>query len=509
MLAGPDRDRLTQGTDVREERRAATGARRWLVLVSITSGTFMANVDAAAVTVALPTMARELDVGLDALQWIVSGYFLTITAVLPLFGRLADLVGRRRVLSTGLVLFVVASLLVALSPSFPTLIAARALQGVGASMFMATIMASAVTAFPPGERGRVLGLLTSVVAAGTVVGPGLGGVLTDAFGWRSIFVVNVPVGLLGAAGIFVLLPADRPAGPSAGRFTAGFDMVGALLFAGFSSALILGLGTGPGAGWSSPTTLGLLGASVVFLLLFAVQESRSASPVIDLRLFRRRVFGLGNLAGFVAFVLLLFPAVLFPLYLVEVLHRSLATAGMLMSLQAATMLLISPAAGRWSDRAGSRRPTLVGLALTAAAMLASTLLGRGTPLWLVGLVLALLGAGSGLFLSPNNSAVMGDLARDRAGTAGAILATARNLGKAVGVAVAVLLYTAFAGTSATAGVEAAVLLAGFRGAFLVGAVLAGAGLLAVVLMYRGQGTGTGIGTTYPTRQPPPAGRRGA
>ena len=485
---------------MRTPHRATTGARRWLVLLCITSGTFMANVDAAAVTVALPTMARELDVGLDALQWTVSGYFLTITAVLPVFGRLADRVGRTRILTTGLVLFVVASLLAALSPSFPWLIAARTLQGVGASMFMATIMATAVTAFPPEERGRVLGLLTSVVAAGTVVGPALGGLLTDAFGWRSIFLVNVPVGLLGAVGILVLLPADR----AAGRSVAGFDMLGALLFAGFSSALILGLGTGPGAGWASPATLGLLAASVVLLVLFALQEARSAGPVIDLRLFRRRVFGLGNLAGFVSFVLLLFPAVLFPLYLHEVLGRSVGTAGLLMSLQAAAMLLVSPAAGRWSDRAGSRRPALVGLATTAVAMLASALLGPGAPLWLVGLVLAGLGAGSGLFLSPNNSAVMGDLSRDRAGTAGAILATARNLGKAVGVALAVLLYTAFAGTSATVGVDEADLLAGLRGAFLVGAVLAGAGLAAVVLMYRGQRAES----AHAAEQPQPAAHRG-
>ncbi len=489
-------------TDVALDRREAPGIGRSLILVSITTGTFMANVDAAAVTVALPTMAREFDVGLDALQWVISGYFLTITAVLPVFGRLADIVGRKRILNTGLATFVIASLLVALAPTFPFLTAARVLQGVGASMFMATIMATAVTTFPPEERGRVLGLLTSVVAAGTVVGPGLGGVLTDAFGWRSIFLINVPIGVLGAVGTFVFLPADRPAGhPSA----QGFDLWGAVLFAGFSSSLLLGLGAGPSAGWSSGITLGLLGASVGFLVLFGVQEARSASPVIDLRLFRRRVFGLGNVAAFLSFVLMLFPAVLFPLYLHEVMHWSLGATGILMTLQAVTMLLVSPVAGWWSDRRGSRQPTLVALALTAAAMIGSVFLGSGSPLWLIGLVLAVFGVGFGLFLSPNNSAVMGDLARDRAGTAGAMLATARNLGKSVGVAVAVLLYSAFAGTSATVAVEPGVLLSGFRGAFVVGAVLAGVALVAVVAMYWGQEPG------YPRSdgQPDLAARRGS
>ena len=459
------------------------GLGRWIVLGSITTGTFMSNVDTAAVTVALPTMAREFGVGLDALQWVISAYFLTITAILPVFGRLGDIVGRKRILNTGLAVFVIASLLAAAAPSFPVLAGARALQGVGAAMFMATIMATAVTTFPAEERGRVLGLLATVVAAGTVLGPGLGGLLTDAFGWRSIFLVNVPIGLLGAVGTLVYLPADRPAG---GRSPARFDVLGALLFAGFSSSLILGLGAGPGAGWISGLTLGLLGAAATFLVLFALQERRSADPLIDLRLFRRPIFGLGSLASFLSFVLMFFPAVLFPLYLHEVMRLPLATTGLLMTLQAVAMLLVSPVAGRWSDRVGSRRPALVALSVMTTAMLASVLLGAASPLWLIGGVLALFGVGLGLFLSPMNSAVMGDLGRDRSGTAGAILATVRNLGKSVGVAVAVLFYSAFAGTSATVAVDPRVVLAGFRGAFLVGAVLACAALVAVVSMYRRQ-----------------------
>ena len=475
-----------QATDSSVDSSVGSGIGRWVILASITTGTFMSNLDAAAVTVALPTMAREFGVGLDALQWVISAYFLTITAILPMFGRLADSVGRKRILNTGLAIFVIASLLVALAPTFPLLTGARVLQGVGASMFMATIMATAVTTFGPQERGRVLGLLTTVVAAGTLMGPGLGGLLTDAFGWRSIFLINVPIGLLGAVGTLVFLPGDRPAeGPSARRF----DLLGAVLFAGFSSSLLLALGAGPGAGWLSRLTLGLLGGAVAFLLLFVAQEVRSASPIIDLRLFRRRVFGLGALASFLSFVLMLFPAILFPLYLHEVMRWSLGTTGLLMTLQAVTMLIVSPLAGWWSDRAGSRRPALVALVVTTLAMLGSVLLGTGSPPWLIGGVLALFGVGFGLFLPPTNSAVMGDLGRDRAGTAGAIIATVRNLGKSVGVVVAVVLYSVFAGTSATVAVERGVLLSGFRGVFLVGAVLACVALVATALMYSEQEAG--------------------
>lgn len=475
---------------VDEQRAPSRGKRhragRWLILFSITTGTFMANVDATAVTVALPAMAQEYGVQLDALQWVISAYFLAITAVLPVFGRLADMVGRKHVLNTGLAVFVIASLLVALAPTFQTLIAWRVLQGIGASMFMATIMATAVTTFPPEERGRVLGLLTSIVAAGTLLGPAVGGLLTDAFGWRSIFFINVPIGLLGVLGTFVFLPAAAGTGGSWRQL----DLPGAVLFAGFSSSLLFGLAMGPGTGWSSRAVLALLAAATLFVLLFAVRESRVSRPLIDLRLFRRRVFGFGNLAAFLSFVLMFFPAVLFPLYLHEVVGWSIAMTGLVMTVQAVAMLLVSPFSGWWSDRVGSMRPALAALGLLTVAMLGTAFIGPAAPSWLIGALLALLGAAFGLFLSPNNSAVMGDLGRHHAGTANGILATLRNLGKAVGVALAVLVYQAFAGTATTVGAPPDVFLAGFRGVFLTGAVLSAVALLAVVCMYRREEPGS-------------------
>jgi EmrB/QacA subfamily drug resistance transporter len=456
------------------------GVGRWLVLFSITTGTFMANVDSTAVTVALPTMAREFGVRLDALQWVLSAYLLTITAVLPLFGRLADMVGRSRILNGGLVLFVGGSLVVALAPTFPVLVASRALQGIGASMFMATIMATAVTAFPPGQRGRVLGLIGSIVAAGTLLGPPLGGLLTEAFGWRSIFFVNLPIGLLGAVGTFIFVPRDRGTG---GGLRA-LDLPGAALFAALVSALLLGLGQGPALGWASPRVLGLLAGAAVLLALFVVRENRTPRPLVELGLLRRRVFGLGILASFVYFLLTVLPPFLYPLYLQEVLGWSTGTTGLVMTLQAAAMLLVSPLSGWWSDRVGSRRPALLALVLLLLGLAGSASLGAEPRPWLIGGLLVLLGVGPGMFNSPNNSAIMGDVARERIGTANGILSTTRNLGRAVGVAVVALGYQAFAGTSATTDVPADTLLAGFRGVFLVGAVLAAAALTAVAFMPR-------------------------
>jgi EmrB/QacA subfamily drug resistance transporter len=459
------------------------GAARWLVLFSITTGTFMANVDTTAVTVAMPTMAREFGVRLDALQWVLTAYLLTITAILPLFGRLADMVGRKRVLNTGLVLFVAGSAVVALAPTFPVLVASRAVQGVGAAMFMATIMATAVSTFPPGQRGRVLGLISSMVAAGTLLGPPLGGVLTDAFGWRAIFLINLPIGLLGALGTFLFVPAVRGTGGG----VRSLDLPGAVLFAAVVAGLLVGLARGPVAGWRSPEVVGLLGGAAVALLLFVVRERRTDRPLIDLALLRRRVFGLGILASFLYFTLLTITPFLFPLYLQEVLGWSTSTTGLVMTLQAIAMLVVSPLSGWWSDRAGARLPGMAALTLLAASLLAAAFLGADPPVWVVGALLVLLGIGPGLFNSPNNSAIMGDVARERLGTANGVISTTRNLGRAVGVAVVALGYQAFAGTSATADVPADTFLSGFRGVLLIGVTLAVAALVAVAFMHRRAG----------------------
>lgn len=456
------------------------GLARWLVLFSIATGTFMANVDSTAVTVALPTMGREFGVGLDALQWVLLAYLLAVTAVLPVFGRLADMVGRKPILNTGLALFVSASLVVALAPSFSILIASRALQGMGASMFMATIMAVAVTAFPAHQRGRVLGMLASIVAAGTLIGPALGGLLTDAFGWRSIFFINVPVGLLGAVGTLVFLPNEAGTGFALRQL----DLTGGALFAGFAASLLLGVGTGPGAGWTSAGVVALLLSACALLPLFVLWELRVARPLIDLRLFRHRVFGLGNLASFLYYLLTVFPPFVFPLFLYEILGLSTGQTGLLMTLPAATMLVVAPFSGWWSDRVGSMCPALVALTLLMLAMSGTALLGPSSPLWVVCLLLALLGTALGLFGSPNISAVMGAVGRDQVGMANGIVATIRNLGRALGVAVVVLLYQAFAGTSATAGTSQDVFLAGFRGVFVSGAAIGAGAFVVIVLMHR-------------------------
>ncbi|MBN3499690.1 MFS transporter [Arthrobacter pascens] len=480
-------------TEVQPTGRRSLGVLpRWIILFSITTGTFMANVDATAVVVALPTMAREFGVGIDALQWVLSAYLLAITAVLPFFGQLSDAVGRKRILSLGLLIFVVASLCVAMAPALGVMILFRVFQGIGAGMFMATITPMALAIFPVDQRGRILGIIGSMVAAGTLLGPALGGVLTGAFGWRAIFLINVPVGLVGAIGTLVLLPKDS----SKVRGALQLDVLGLTLFIAFSSTLLLGLGFAPSLGWSSEMVVALLAAAVIACVLFILRELTTTGPLINLRFFRRRVYGWGMLAAFLSYILMLFPAFLFPLYLHEVLGWSIGLTGLVMTCQAFAMLLVSPVSGWWSDRVGSRRPALVALVVMVLTFLAASFLEADSSPWLVAVLLALLGVGVGLFSSPNSSAVMGDLGQDQAGVANGTIATLRNLGRSIGVALTVLLYQLFAGSPATAEIPADRFLAGFQGVLLIGASLAAIAFLAVVFMYR-----TGSPTPKPNLRP--------
>jgi EmrB/QacA subfamily drug resistance transporter len=465
-------------------RRSPGGMARWIILFSITTGTFMANVDATAVVVALPTMAREFGVEIDSLQWVLSAYLLAITAVLPVFGKLSDAIGRKRILSLGLLMFVLASLCVGMAPALAVMILFRVLQGIGAGMFMATITPLALATFPVDQRGRILGIIGSMVAAGTLLGPALGGVLTEAFGWRAIFLINVPVGLIGAIGTLVLLPKDSTKWNRAPQL----DILGMALFITFSSTLLLGLGFAPRLGWSSEVVVALLAAAVIACSLFILRELTAAGPLINLRFFRRRVYGWGMLAAFLSYILMLFPAFLFPLYLHDVLGWSIGLTGLMMTCQASAMLLVSPVSGWWSDRAGSQRPALVALAVMVLTFLAASFLQADSSPWWVAALLVLLGVSVGLFSSPNSSAVMGDLGQDQAGVANGTIATLRNLGRSIGVALTVLLYQLFAGSPATAEISADRFLAGFQGVLWVGASLAAVAFLAVVFMYRAGST---------------------
>ena len=460
---------------------AALREHRWRVLAVTGMGAFLGPLDVTVVALALPAMGRDLGLTFSGGIWVQAGYLLAYALVLVPAGRLGDQWGRLRVWRIGLVVFAVASLMAAVSPGDAWLLAWRAVQGTGGAMLAATSTALVTAVFPPSERGRALGLNIMALYLGLALGPLVGGLLVEHAGWRWIFLVNLPVAALALAGS-ARLPEGRPV-PGRPRL----DPLGTLLLGGALCGLMIGLTLGPIRGWGSPGVIGLIAAGALLLAAFAVAETRTDAPLIDLEMFRRsRLFALGNLAA-----LLNYSAVFGVIALTAVLLQivgglSPTQAGLVMLAQPVVMVALSPVAGRLSDRIGSRALASGGMVLVASGLATLSLTPEGVPTPWIMAGLALTGLGIAAFSSPNTSAVMGSAEPHRLGVAAAILAMMRTLGQTLSVAVLGTIAAAplgAAGARALLGEsrgidDAAAYLDGYRLAMAVGAVIAliGAGL---------------------------------
>lgn len=443
------------------------GKRRWRVLLSVGLATFMTALDGSVANTIVPLVRQAFHAELAAVQWIVTIYLLTMSGLLLSFGRLGDLRGHKRVFVWGYSVFVVASLLCALAPSLPALVTARALKAVGAAMLQANAPALLTAGFPAAQRGRALGLMGTMTYLGLTTGPPLGGALATMWGWRAVFLINLPLGLAAAALALACLPTDTP-----NEHAEPFDALGAGLFLVAASLLLLGLNQGHRLGWQSRPIVGLLLAALVTGATFVRSQTVRAHPMLDLRLFRNWTFtaatasALGNYVGVYCAVFVI------PLYLIEGRGLDAAHAGLLMTAQPLVMAASAPWSGTLSDRVGARLPSTLGLLVMALGLLGLGQLGAATGHLHVAACLALVGLGTGIFTPPNNSALLGAAPRDRQGIASGVMATARNFGMVLGVAMAGAVVTtimARPGGTLVAGVDAA-----FRVA--AGAVLLGAGV---------------------------------
>lgn len=405
-----------------------SGRALWLSFAAATTGTFMVNVDSSVVNVALPVLQKAFMLPIATLQWIVTAYLLVITGILPVAGRIADWLGRRDVFLFGIAIFTLGSVACATSPDFWVLVAARVFQGFGGATIMANVMAIIALIFPSDQRGRALGLIGSVVAAGTLAGPPLGGILTALYGWRSIFWINLPVGIWGLWGAWRYLPRF-PRDTSIHWRT--MDWTGVALFMTSTSFLQFSL-----ANLHRPLGWALLGLTALSTWLFIRAESTVNHPLVPLRLFRNRVFSRNMIAGLAYWVLMMYPAFLIPFYLREELHLPVGLIGLSLVPQAIAMIIISPWGGRMADQHGVLRPGRIGLGFFLVADLAFGLLPAHPPLAVIWFLLALIGIGAGLFSSPQNSAVLNTVTKPDMGLASSLLATQRNLGRAIGVAFA-------------------------------------------------------------------------
>jgi MFS family permease len=440
-----------------------------LVLFITTVSAFCTSFAASSVNVALPLIGTEFHLGGVALNWVVTAFVLTSAVLIMPLGRLGDLYGRQRIFSWGMGVYLVGSLAGALSPDAVWLTASRAFTGVGAAMAFGTVTAVLVAAYPPQERGRVLGINVAMVYLGLSVGPVLGGLVTQAWGWRTLLFTHVGLSLL-----VVVLVVLRLKGNDKESHHEGFDLVGSGLYALGLAAVVVGVSNLPGPwGW------GLIALGALGLTGFWVFESRAKSPILAVTHFtKNRTFAFSNLAAMISYSATFAVVFFLSLYLQVVRGLSPGWAGTLLVAQPLVQAVFSPVTGRLSDRVSPRLLASTGMGLTALGLAGLSLLDASTPLgWVLG-DLVLLGLGFALFSSPNTNAIMGSVEKRDLGLASATVATMRVIGQMVSMALALVLLSLILGTAAVTPQTADLFLTAQRWGFGLSAVLCGLGILA-------------------------------
>ncbi len=403
----------------------------WTLLGTVSFGAMLSSMTASVINVALPDIARDFLIDPSRAAWVILSFLLTVTVLLLVAGRLGDMVGAGRVYLVGFAIFGAASLGSAVAPSEAVLIATRAAQAVGAAMIMATAPALLTQSVPANRRGFALGFMSTGVYLGLTIGPPVGGELVRWLGWRSIFFAMVVVSVLVLGVGLRAIPRTRQQAQ-----TKTFDPVGALLIAGGTLSFLLACTRGPAWGWTHPATIGLAVGSLVLLPVFVAYELRRPAPTLDPRLFRSTVFSSAVAAAVLNYMTLFLAIYLLPFALRDGQQVEASTVGRVLASQAAGMALFAFGSGWLSDKVGSRGLAAGGMLVTCAGMagLASSWPTSGVlaPMgWLF-----LCGAGTGVFISPNSSALMGAAPRSHQGSAGGVMGLARTLGMALGVAVA-------------------------------------------------------------------------
>jgi EmrB/QacA subfamily drug resistance transporter len=460
---------------------------KWIVLSVTTIGALMAAIDSTIVILGLPDMMVQLHADLVEMVWVIMAYILVSTVFLLTFGRVADLFGRVRMYNLGFVVFTIGSALCGFSASASQLILFRLVQGSGAAMMVVNSVAILTEVFPPHERGRALGINAVTFAAGGVIGPVLGGLILTAGNWRWIFFINVPIGILGALWGYLALKemSTRKRGEK-------FDPVGAAAFSLSLITLLIALTLGIQFSWTSPPIVSLFAAFVVLLAVFFWWERRAKNPVLDLSLFKDRIYNFSVLAAMMQALALFAVNFLIIFYLQGVRGYDPLKAALLLIPLPAVSAVLAPLSGSLADRIGARVPATLGLLIQGAALVWFTRLTPTTPYPQIAAGLALMGVGGGLFYSPNTSAAMNAAPAHRLGVASGTLATLRQAGMVTSFALSLAVAAAslprdvmlqlFVGTNVTLGSQVTQAFdVGMRSAFVVSIVLClvAAGLSAV------------------------------
>lgn len=433
---------------------------KWPILLIVVMSTFMATLDSSIVNVALPQMARAMDVDTSQIQLVVTSYLIVIVGIILIFGKLGDMLGKTRIFTFGIALFTLGSLLCGITSSFPVLIGARIVQAVGAAATMANNQGIITQVFPATQRGKALGLTGTSVALGSLVGPGLGGIIVGASSWEYIFLINVPVGVVVLFFAIKLLPRSNK------KATVRLDALGAALFMLSIVPLFVALGQVQSLGFTNPLILAGFIVSIGSFIAFIRVEQKRENPLIPLYIFKNKLFSLSIFCAFITFVGLFCNNIIQPFYLQDVMIYSPEQAGLMMMIFPLVLAVLAPVSGHVSDKIGSELLTFIGLLLISLGLFLMSTLTEQSTLTTMVIFIVILSVGMGLFQSPNNSLIMSTVKRDQLGIAGSINALVRNMGMVTGIALATTLL--YGSMSAELGYRVTDYVAGQNGAFING-----------------------------------------
>ena len=410
---------------------------KWKALATVALGTLMGTMDASITNISFPVLTRVFQAELTTVMWVALVYILVCTSLMLILGKIGDLIGRKKIYAGGMAIFTLGLIACSMAQGIDQLILFRILQSVGAAMSIACGPAIVTEAFPPEERGKGLGLLGVSVSLGFILGPTLGGFLLQWLNWRSIFYIRVPVGFITLFMILVLLKKDqvRP-----GRIR--LDLRGAFFSSAGIFCLVLGMSQINKFGFGSLVVSLLIGFGLLSLLVFMFVERRVEEPIIDLSLFKNRVFSSAAWSLFLTLVAAPGYILIMPFYLMHGLGLTASAAGLLMAVNAMTTIVVGPISGSLSDRFGPVWFSTIGAAATAAAFYCVRGFDLETHITAIIPVLVLLGVGIGTFQPPNNSIIMGAVTKEHLGTASALIATQRQVGLSLGMALAGSLFSA-------------------------------------------------------------------
>jgi len=403
---------------------------RWLLLGSLMISLFIGALDQTVVSTATPRILADLG-GFEQLSWLFTSYMLASTVVIPLVGKLGDVFGRKLFLIGGIMLFMVSSAACGAAPTMTSLIWFRVVQGLGGGMIFASVFASLGDIFSPAERGKYIGLFTGTFSLASILGPTVGGLLTDHGGWRLVFLLNIPVGLIAIPAIWLNLPkrvvTRRPK----------IDFIGAILLSAASVAMLLALvWAGDKYAWGSAEILGLLGASVVFVALFIVQEARHPEPILPLHLFKNRVFLVSNLIVFTFGVGVFGAFQYLGIFVQTALGASATASGVVTTPQSVGVLLASVIGGQVIARVGKYKwQTVIGAGIIALSMVFLRLVDVDTPIWHISVIMVVLGIGFGLVLPTMSLVIQNAVPNEYLGVASSSSQFFRQIGSVLGIAV--------------------------------------------------------------------------